>query len=88
MADSIFHTAALELTRSPRLVKLVSELRAQTHLLGLRGLSATGDLEASALEHLAIVDALVARDGNLARSLMRRHLQHARGIWAGVTEEA
>jgi DNA-binding GntR family transcriptional regulator len=88
VADSIFHTAALELTRSPRLVKHVSELRAQTHLLGLRGLSAAGDLDASALEHVAIVDALAARDGNLARSLMRRHLQHARGIWAGVAEEA
>jgi len=88
VADSVFDTAALELTRSPRLVKHVSELRAQTHLLGLRGLSAAGDLEASALEHVAIVDALAARDGNLARTLMRRHLQHARGIWAGVAEEA
>lgn len=88
VADSVFHTATLELTRSPRLVKLVGELRGQTHLLGLRGLSAAGDLEASALEHVAIVDALEARDAHLARSLMRRHLQHARGIWAGVAEEA
>lgn len=88
VADTVFHTAALELTRSPRLVKHVSELRGQTYLLGLRGLSAAGDLEASALEHVGIVDALVARDANLARSLMRRHLQHARGIWAGVAEEA
>jgi DNA-binding GntR family transcriptional regulator len=88
VADTVFHTAALELTGSPRLVKHVSELRGQTHLLGLRGLSAAGDLEASALEHVAIVDALVARDANLARTLMRRHLLHARGIWAGVAEEA
>lgn len=88
VADSIFHTAALELTRKPRLVKLVGELRAQTHLHGLRGLSAAGDLMPSALEHIEIVDALAARDGNLARNLMRRHLQHARGIWAGVAEEA
>jgi DNA-binding GntR family transcriptional regulator len=88
VADSTFHSGMLELTGNPRLVKLVGELRGQTHLLGLRGLSAAGDLGASAREHVEIVDALVARDANLARSLMRRHLQHARGIWAGVAEEA
>jgi DNA-binding GntR family transcriptional regulator len=88
VADGVFHAAVLELTRSPRLVKLVGELRGQTHLLGLRGLSASGDLEASGLEHVALVDALEARDENLARALMRRHLLHARGIWAGVPEEA
>lgn len=87
VADGIFHTSMLELTRNPRLVKLVAELRGQTHLLGLRHLGAAGDLESSGLEHLEIVDALVARNGALARSLMRRHLQHARGIWAGVKEE-
>jgi DNA-binding GntR family transcriptional regulator len=87
VADGIFHTTALRLTRNGRLVKLVSELRGQTHLLGLRHLGAAGDLETSGREHLEIVDALVARNGALARSLMRRHLQHARGIWAGVKEE-
>ena len=87
VADTIFHTAMLDLTRSPRLVKLVGELRGQTHLLGLRHLGEAGDLESSGQEHLLIVDALAARDGVLARALMRRHLQHARGIWAGVDEE-
>jgi DNA-binding GntR family transcriptional regulator len=87
VADSIFHTALLELTGSPRLVKLVSELRGQTHLLGLRGLGASGDLDDSGREHLALVDALVARDETLARDLMRHHLQHARGIWAGMDEQ-
>ncbi len=88
VADSAFHTALIELTRSPRLVRLVADLRGQTHLLGLRRLGAAGDLEASGQEHVDLVNALAARNGSLARQLMRRHLQHARGIWAGVREEA
>jgi len=88
VADSAFHAALLQLTGSPRLVKLVSDLRGQTHLAGLRRLGAAGDLETSALEHVEIVEALALRDGSRARSLMRRHIQHARGIWAGVKEES
>ena len=88
VADSAFHLAMLELTRSPRLVKLVGELRGQTYLLGLRGLGAAGDLESSGHEHVAMVEALAARDVTRARALVRRHLQLARGIWAGVKEEA
>lgn len=88
VADGVFHMAMLDLSGNPRLVKIVGELRGQTHLVGLQGLSAAGNLETSGAEHLEIVDALVARDVALARSLVRRHLQHARGIWAGVKEEA
>ncbi len=88
MADGAFHAAMLELARNPRLVKIVGELRGQTHLIGLQRLGAAGDLEASGAEHLEIVDAIAARNVSLARSLMRRHLSHARGIWAGVKEEA
>lgn len=87
VADGIFHNRMLELSGVSRLVKVVGDLRGQTHLIGLRHLGAAGDLEASGLEHVEIVEALVARDRGLARSLMRRHLQHARGIWAGVKEE-
>jgi DNA-binding GntR family transcriptional regulator len=86
VADTAFHTALLELAGSPRLVKLVGELRGQTHLLGLRGLSTAGDLEASGHEHLELVDALTAGDAKLAREIMKHHLQHARGIWAGLDE--
>jgi DNA-binding GntR family transcriptional regulator len=86
LADSVFHAAVLDLTRSPRLVKVVGELRGQTHLLGLRRLGAAHDLVPSGLEHIEIVEALVARDRRLARALMRRHLEHAREIWAGVKD--
>ncbi|WP_431981593.1 FCD domain-containing protein [Streptomyces qinglanensis] len=45
-----------------------------------------GELTQSGEEHIAVVDALEAGDGELAANLMREHLTHSRGIWAGRTE--
>lgn len=53
-----------------------------------------GSLEASAEEHLEILDALLARDEEAVRQVMTRHLGHVRGLWAapwapaGVSEAA
>ncbi|MET9833684.1 FCD domain-containing protein [Streptomyces sp. NPDC006385] len=35
---------------------------------------------------MAIVDAIESGDGELAAELMRKHLAHSRGIWAGQKE--
>ncbi|MET9836014.1 FCD domain-containing protein [Streptomyces sp. NPDC006385] len=35
---------------------------------------------------MAIVDAIESGDGELAAELMRKHLAHSRGIWAGRAE--
>ena len=86
VADSEFHAALLSLASNQRLLRMVSDLRDQTQLLGLRRLGQTGQLGASAVEHLEILDALKARDVDHARALMTRHLEHSRGIWAGVDE--
>jgi DNA-binding GntR family transcriptional regulator len=41
-----------------------------------------GRLEASAEEHLELLDALLARDTEAVRTVMTRHLGHVRGLWA------
>ena len=86
LSDQAFHRALLELGGNGRLVKLVIDLRDQTRLLGLRGLSASGALIESAEEHREIASAVQARDVKRAQALMTRHIQHARGIWAGLAE--
>jgi DNA-binding GntR family transcriptional regulator len=86
LADRIFHRQLLTLAGSPRLVKLVMDLRGQTQLRALADLGAAGRLDHSVREHLDIVAALRDRDGDRAKTLMKRHLQHARGIWAGFSE--
>lgn len=86
LADRRFHLRLLELAGNGRLVRLVEQLRDQTRLLGLKPLAATGDLEKSAREHRDVLDALQARDADRAEALMRKHLEHTRGIWAGRPE--
>ena len=84
--DRQFHLGLLDLLGSRRLVALVSQLRDQARMQGLQRLAEQGQLTHSGEEHVAIVDAVESGDGELASELMRRHLSHSRGIWAGRTE--
>lgn len=85
-ADRAFHLGLLELTGNRRLLRLVAGLRDQTRLSGLAALAAAGNLRASAAEHAAVLDAVQDRDAARAEQLMRHHLEHTRGIWAGQSE--
>ncbi len=84
--DRRFHARLLEVLGNRRLVEFVTRLRDHTRLYGLKGLAESGQLTASAEEHSAILDAVNRRDARLASALMRRHLEHTRGIWAGRKE--
>ncbi|MGR3935991.1 FCD domain-containing protein [Streptomyces sp. BRA346] len=53
---------------------------------GLRRLADQGELTQSGEEHITLVDAIEAGEGERAVELMRSHLVHSRGIWAGRTE--
>jgi DNA-binding GntR family transcriptional regulator len=86
LADRAFHMGLLELTGNGRLVRLVDQLRDQTRLIGLKSLAESRRLTDSAAEHRAILDALKARDADRAEELMRVHIQHTRGVWAGRDE--
>lgn len=83
LADRAFHLRMLELTGNRRLVGLVARLRDQTRIVGITELARKGNLTKSAAEHRDILDALDARDADNAEQLMKRHLIHTRGIWAG-----
>jgi DNA-binding GntR family transcriptional regulator len=86
LADRAFHLGMLELTGNRRLVGLVAQLRDQTRIAGITELAREGNLERSAAEHRDILDALEAGDADKAEELMKRHLIHTRGIWAGRAE--
>ncbi len=86
VADHVFHTDLLRLARNDRLIRLVSDLRDQTQLLGLHRMGRAGQLDRSAKEHVRLLDAIRARDVDAAQAIMRAHLEHARGIWAGMDE--
>ncbi|MFE4666094.1 GntR family transcriptional regulator [Streptomyces sp. NPDC056716] len=82
-ADTRFHLGLLALAGNAPLVEVVRGLRAKARLYGLTKLVAEGRLEASAEEHLELLDALLARDESAVRAVMTRHLGHVRGMWAG-----
>lgn len=85
-ADREFHLELLALTGNRHLVEVVSDLRKRSRLYGLDELARTGDLVPSAEEHAELLDLLAAGDGAEAEALMRRHLAHVRGSWAGRPE--
>ncbi len=86
LADRDFHVGLLALGGNGRLVRLVSQLRDQTRLVGLKGLAESEGLERSAGEHRPILEAVRARDVARAEELMHGHLEHTRGMWAGRSE--
>jgi DNA-binding FadR family transcriptional regulator len=63
-------------------------LRDQARMQGLQRLADRGELTHSGEEHIAIVDAIESGDAELTAELVRKHLTHSRGIWAGRTEGA
>jgi len=81
-ADMCFHLGLLALAGNDHLVEVVRDLRKRSRLYGLHALVKAGRLEASAAEHLDILDALIARDEEAVRAVMTRHLGHVRGLWA------
>ena len=84
--DRQFHLGLLELLGNGRLVVMVAQLRDQARMQGLRKLAERGELTQSGEEHIALVDAIEAGEGERAVELMRGHLAHSRGIWAGRAE--
>ncbi|MEA2333350.1 MAG: hypothetical protein QOH58_3488 [Thermoleophilaceae bacterium] len=87
-ADRDFHMALVELAGNRRLVRLISQLRDQTVLVGLKALAESNRLARFAQEHRDLLVALQERTADRAETLMRSHLEHTRGIWAGVDEPA
>ncbi len=81
-ADQRLHLGLLALAGNAHLVEVVRDLRRRSRLYGLTALAGQGRLRASAEEHLALLDALLARDTEAVHAVMTRHLGHVRGLWA------
>ncbi|MEV8059101.1 GntR family transcriptional regulator [Streptomyces antimycoticus] len=81
-ADLRFHLGLLALAGNAHLVEVVSDLRRRSRLYGLTALVEEEKLQASAEEHLEILDALLSRDESAVLEVMTRHIGHIRGLWA------
>jgi DNA-binding GntR family transcriptional regulator len=82
-ADRRFHVELISAIGNARLTDLVDRLRRQARLFGLKDLAKSGRLLASAREHRTLLGMLSAQDIQAAENLLRTHIGHTRGLWAG-----
>jgi DNA-binding GntR family transcriptional regulator len=74
--DDLLHLGIADASGNRELSRLIGELRQKTRMFGLTRLPERFDRGKD--EHLAILDAIAARDCNAAEDLMRLHLDRAR----------
>jgi DNA-binding GntR family transcriptional regulator len=70
------HGRILAASKHTTALRLIANLRAQMVRFQYRTILVQGRANDSLAEHTAIVDAIVARDGERAEAAMRRHLSH------------
>lgn len=85
-SDRDFHMGIMAHLGNERLNQVVGSLRDQSRLYGLDVAAGTESLLQSTHEHAALLLAIIAGKADEAADIMDRHLQHARGIWAGKAE--
>jgi DNA-binding GntR family transcriptional regulator len=84
--DRLFHGRLLRPLENARLRELIARYRDITRLTGLAQIAGSPRLTTSAREHGELLEALVKGDRMGAEFIMRRHLEHTRGLWAGRDE--
>lgn len=77
-ADQAFHCALVDTLENRRWTEIVENLRDQSRINGSYGLRERTELEASATDHLEIVEAVIAGEARKAADVMVRHLSYAR----------
>jgi DNA-binding GntR family transcriptional regulator len=85
-ADTQFHLGLTRILGNTLLVDTIAELRSRTRLHGLVALVEDQRLEDLSAEHAELLSYLEAGDSRSAGELMRRHIRHTTGVWAGHPE--
>ncbi|SHG42746.1 transcriptional regulator, GntR family [Thermosyntropha lipolytica DSM 11003] len=75
--DTKFHDAIYRASRNERLYHIISNLREQIQRFRTTSLAYPGRMKQSLDEHRGIVEALQARDIQLARNLAQEHIENA-----------
>ncbi|HPF19797.1 MAG TPA: GntR family transcriptional regulator [Syntrophomonas sp.] len=79
-ADTKFHEAMYMASRNERLSNIISNLREQIQRFRLTSLSVPGRRQDSLKEHREILEAIQARDIQLAKQLAQEHIENAENV--------
>jgi GntR family transcriptional repressor for pyruvate dehydrogenase complex len=82
--DRRFHTAVLDAAQNPVLAELLDSLAEGSAQIAVASLGRTGQPPRSLSAHRLILDAIIVRDAELARRLMREHLVLTGQMLAGT----
>lgn len=90
-ANLDFHDLLYQATDNPRLIQMATEIRDFVRLVSRNAISLPERQDEIAREHQAVIEAIRARDGDLAERLMREHVNNAReatikGLTEGLAE--
>ncbi len=75
--DTKFHEMLYKTSRNERLAAIISNLREQIQRFRLTSLSFPGRNKESLQEHKQLIEAIQARDNQLARQLAQEHIENA-----------
>ncbi|NLY91489.1 MAG: GntR family transcriptional regulator [Firmicutes bacterium] len=75
--DTGFHQILYQASRNERLAQIINNLREQIQRFRQTSLSFPGRMKLALEEHREIVDAISARDSDLARKLAQEHIENA-----------
>lgn len=78
--DTSFHELMYKASRNERLATIISNLREQIQRFRLTSLSFPGRNKESLQEHKQLVEAIQARDSQLARQLAQEHIENAENV--------
>lgn len=78
--DTRFHEAMYQASRNERLTVIISNLREQIQRFRLTSLSVPGRKQDSLKEHRGLLEAIQARDIQLARQLAQEHIENAENV--------
>jgi DNA-binding GntR family transcriptional regulator len=84
-SNAALHAAIIKASRHETAARLIKGLRAQMVRFQFRTILVPGRPAQSFAEHIAIVDAIAARDPETAENAMRRHLSHVEGTLSHTT---
>lgn len=85
--DTDFHSMLYTASRNQRLGQIINNLREQIQRFRQTSLSYPGRMRVALEEHRRIIEAISARDAELARKLAAEHIENAENSWMEATRD-
>lgn len=87
-ADERFHIGVAQAGGNQTAQQYLAEITDRIHVLRIQGFTIEARIDATVVEHLEILNAMLARDADAAAAFMRSHVQRNAAVVRGLVGEA